>query len=56
MGADDRNEGASPGECPGHTWVTVEAVLAHDGAHAEKACTLCGAVVLVGPDELGGWV
>lgn len=57
VGSDDRNEGAGEGECPEHAWVLVEAVVGgRGGAFVEKACTRCGAVVLVGPDELGGWV
>jgi len=56
MGADDANEGDRPGECPGHQWGLIEAVAGSDGAHLEKVCTVCGAVVMVGPRELGGWV
>lgn len=56
MGSDDRNEGG-PGECAGHEFAVVEVTVGDPvGAYVEEACTRCGSVVLVGPDELGGWV
>lgn len=56
MGADDANEGHAAGECVEHVWALVEMTTAAGGAYLEKACTRCDAVVLVGSDELGGWV
>lgn len=48
--------GDDEGGCPGHEWRTVEVTAAGDGAYVERECVRCGAVALVGPDELGGWV
>ncbi|CAN7195455.1 hypothetical protein [Knoellia sp. LjRoot47] len=42
--------------CDEHLWMTDAVVIAADGSHVEKSCALCGAIALVGPDELGGWV
>ena len=51
---DDGNEGHGEGECVEHVWRVVGLVLEVDGAMVEHECGRCGAVVLVGPDELGG--
>lgn len=56
MGADDRNEGDNPGECIEHAWVTVQGIAARDGGYVEQECARCGALLVLGPRELGGWV
>ena len=45
---------AVDGACIEHVWVTTGVVMAADGTHIEKACDRCGAVAVVGPDEVAG--
>ena len=40
----------------GHEWATSEVTLARDGSYVERTCTRCGAVTMLGPDELSGRV
>lgn len=54
VGADDANEGAGIDECPGHDWNPTHLTLARDGAYIAHHCTRCGAVMVIGPDELTG--
>lgn len=50
MGDDDRNEGAGPGECPGHEWRFEQAVLSKPsrwglrGLSLVESCRWCGAI------------
>lgn len=43
-------------DCVEHLWVMTGATFAADGAHLEHACSRCGTVMVVGPDELTGKV
>ncbi len=54
MGLDDRDEGGDG--CPEHVWEIRGVTFAADGAHQDQVCTRCGAVLVVGPDELTGRV
>ena len=56
MGDDDRNEGTGPGECVEHVWRMTGMTLDLDGTHIDSVCDRCGALLVEGPDELGGRV
>jgi len=43
-------------DCAEHVWQVIGLDLADEGAALEKECERCGAVLLVGSEELGGWV
>ena len=41
-------------DCPEHVWVLTGLTLATDGTHHDYECARCGAVTVVGPDEIAG--
>lgn len=41
-------------DCPEHVWVLTGSTLATDGTHHDYQCARCGAVTVVGPDEIAG--